>query len=189
MLRAIAGLTLSVLLMAVAVAPSRAGESQDDLSAAAEAGSASAQLALGTALLESEAEEDWARGISWLEKAARQGMPVYLLIGDAYRDGIGVARDLEAAARWYRVGAEVGDGLAQLALGKMYLDGEGVIRDLLQAAVYLQLAEQRLSDSEARAQAQEALMRAKLWTSWEDWERARELVRSWKPKPVSELIN
>lgn len=189
MLRAFAGIALTALIMAMAGAPLRAAESYEDLRSAATAGDASAQLALGTALLESEAEEDWARGISWLEKAARQGMPVYLLIGDAYRDGIGVARDLETAARWYRVGAEVGDGLAQLALGKMYLDGEGVIRDLLQAAVYLQLAEQRLSDPVARAEAQEALLRAKLWTSWEDWERARELVRSWKPKPVSELIN
>ena len=189
MSRAVAGFTLSVLLMAVAAAPSWAGESRDDLRKAAEAGSASAQLALGTALLESEAEEDWKLGISWLERAARQGMPVYLFIGDAYRDGIGVARDLKRAARWYRVGAEVGDGLAQLALGAMYLDGEGVRRDLLQAAVYLQLAEQRLSDPASRAKAQEALLRAKLWTSWEDWERARELVRSWKPKPVSELIN
>jgi len=183
---------LLVLLLALASVPSTvsvAGNSQDKLRSAAESGSASAQLSLGMALLKSDDETDWADGIAWLEMAARQGMPVYLLIGDAYRDGIGVARDLEKSAQWYRVGAEVGDGLAQLALGRMYLDGEGVARDLVQAAVYLQLAEQRLSDPAARAQAQEALMQAKLWTSWEDWERARELVRSWKPKPVSELIN
>jgi len=160
-----------------------------ELRAAAEDGAAEAQLALGTRLLESDRESDWAEGVAWLEKAARQGMPVYLLIADAYHEGIGVARDLEEAAHWYRIGAEVGDGLAQLALGQMYMDGGGLERDLVQAAVYLQLAVERIDDAEAKQRAEKALTRAKLRTSGKDWKRARRRAEKWQPKPVSELIN
>jgi len=189
MVRRIAVLAFLGTFAAMACMPAAAEPSLEELRERAESGSAEAQLALGTALLERKAERDWSEAVDWLEKAARQGMPVYLLLGDVYHEGLGVARDLVRAAKWYRIGAELGDGMAQLALGRLYLDGDGVPRNLVQAAVYLQLAVERIGDPGVRERAEQALTRAKLWTSWEDWEEARRLARDWKPKPVSELIN
>ncbi len=54
--------------------------------------------------------------------------------------GRGVARDLPAAAVWYRRAAERGDPVAQMNLGDLYALGQGVARDLVQAVAWLSLA-------------------------------------------------
>jgi hypothetical protein len=50
-------------------------------------------------------------------------------LGLSYSAGVGVARDLEQSARWYRAAAEQGYAKAQAALGVMYLLGEGMPED------------------------------------------------------------
>ncbi len=177
---------LAGLLFAV---PGWASGPGEDLRRAAEAGEGAAQLALGTKLLESEAEADWAEGIAWLEKAARQGAPVYMIIADSYAHGVGMARDPARAAHWYRIGAETGDPLAQYEIGRRYLEGEGVAPDAVQAILYLELAVTRLRDAKVRAQAKRALMRAKWGATPAERARVAALLRAWRPKSLSELLN
>lgn len=161
----------------------------DRLRAAAESGSPEAALKLGAALLDSPSETHWGEAIVWLEKAARQGAPVTLLIADSYRMGHGVARDLETAIEWYRLGAESGDPIAQLEFGLMLLDGEGVERDMVRAILFLRLADAALTDPDHRRAAEQALERAQWWTSSEDLKKAEALLDSWTPKTLPELLN
>ena len=193
MLRRVLGLLrtglLSVAVVAALTAPAWSTADLDALRTDARAGSADAQLALGTFLLTSQDAILLAEGIGWLEKAARQGVPVYVLLGDVYRDGIGAEQDYARAADWYRIAAELGDGLAQFELGRLYLDGDGVERDMVQAVLYLQLAVHRIHDPALREEADEELKRAKWWTSWEEWKKAKALIDNWQPKALPDLLN
>lgn len=180
------GLLLPLALLCATTAPA---QSLDDLRAAADAGSGSAQLDLGTRLLALGSDESWAEGISWLEKAARGGAPVYILIADSWAEGIGVPPDPARAAEWYRIGAETGDGLAQYEIGRRYLEGDGVEIDMIRAVFYLELALARLDDDTLRAAAEDTLVRARWWITREDRDEVRRMVRTWKPRPLPELIN
>lgn len=54
------------------------------------------------------------------------------LLGDFYRSGTGVGKDINEAVRWYSLAAERGDRFAARDLAKMYFQGEGVDRDMKQ---------------------------------------------------------
>jgi hypothetical protein len=56
-------------------------------------------------------------------------------LGYCLHEGIGVKKDYEAAARWYRKAAKAGDAKAQYTLGLCYLDGEG-LRQSRRCAAY-----------------------------------------------------
>ncbi|MBV9610063.1 MAG: sel1 repeat family protein [Acidobacteria bacterium] len=56
-----------------------------------------------------------------------------VLLGDAYRDGAGVAQNYEQAAKWYSAAAEQGNAEAQGSLGFLYSLGRGVDRDYASA--------------------------------------------------------
>ena len=66
--------------------------------------------------------------------------PAMTLVGQIYRDGIGVKHDDAEAARWYRLAADVGDRQASFALAMMLLDGTGVAKDRAAAAALLEKA-------------------------------------------------
>ena len=159
------------------------------LRAQARAGDMAAQVALGTQLMDSLDDATAADGVRWLEKAALQGAPVYCILGDAYADGVGVAQNADSAARWYRLGAELGDGLAQYELAKLYLTGTGVNTDIVRAVLYLKLADKRVYEAERRREIAELLQRARWWTSWEEWKRVEELLAQWEPKTLQDLLN
>lgn len=146
-------------------------------------------LERGLALLESDSPEDWKAAIALLEVAASQGAPVYLLIADSWRQGFGVEKTPENAEKWYKIGAETGDGFAQFELGRMYLHGEEIPQDMVQAVFYLQLSVDRLQDPALKRQAESALSRARLGAGWDDWQKARALLKDWKPKNLTDLIN
>ena len=66
-----------------------------------------------------------------MQTAAEQGhAEAQYRLGNMYRDGLGVERDLEAAIHWYELAAEQGNANAQYHLGDMYREGLGVERDL-----------------------------------------------------------
>jgi TPR repeat protein len=50
-------------------------------------------------------------------------------LGDIYRKGSLVTKDLAAAAKWYRLAAEQGDAHAQFNLGALAMAGHGVPQD------------------------------------------------------------
>jgi TPR repeat protein len=61
-------------------------------------------------------------------------------IGVLYRDGWGVKKDSELAARWFNVAARRGDGRSAFQLSQMYLNGEGVKQDRIVANVWATVA-------------------------------------------------
>jgi TPR repeat protein len=63
--------------------------------------------------------------------------PAMTLMGELYKDGLGVKRDLSEAAHWYKLGADHGDRQAQFIIGMAYLEGKAVERDPQQAIFYL----------------------------------------------------
>ncbi|WP_229257219.1 tetratricopeptide repeat protein [Duganella callida] len=70
------------------------------------------------------------RAFQLFSGAARKGdaQAAYYL-GMMYQNGMAVARDLKAAARWLQFAADRQTPAAMYALAKLYLSGEGVKRD------------------------------------------------------------
>ena len=66
--------------------------------------------------------------------------PAMALMGELYRDGLGLRRNLEEATRWYRLAADRGDPPAAFALALAYLQGQGVQQDVKAAIPWLELA-------------------------------------------------
>jgi TPR repeat protein len=62
------------------------------------------------------------------------------LLGELYRQGLGVKQDLARAADWYRIASERGDMNAAFAFGMMLLRGEGVARDVVRGRQMLEKA-------------------------------------------------
>ncbi|KAJ2900886.1 hypothetical protein IWW38_000261 [Coemansia aciculifera] len=67
------------------------------------------------------------------------GMAIYEL-GQSYRHGWGVSRNIKTAAYYFEVAAELGDADSQADLGACYEKGDGVKRDMKKAAHYYRLA-------------------------------------------------
>ena len=73
-----------------------------------------------------------------LRKVAEQGdAEAQYNLGLAYANGIGVAKDLEEAVKWYRKAAEQGDVQAQYYLGNAYGLGQGIAQDEEEAVKWL----------------------------------------------------
>lgn len=80
-------------------------------------------------------EGDYERAYNeWLPLARAGNAAAQRNIGQLYRLGLGVPKDLKVAANWYRLAADQGLSRAQANLGVMYLRGEGVERDPVKAA-------------------------------------------------------
>ena len=62
------------------------------------------------------------------------------ILGELYRDGLGVRTDVGEAARWYRLAAERGDVGGSFALALAYLQARGVPRDRDAARALLEKA-------------------------------------------------
>ncbi|MFQ6021410.1 MAG: tetratricopeptide repeat protein [Acidiferrobacterales bacterium] len=60
-----------------------------------------------------------------------------LTLGNMYKKGLGVPKDLDQAAHWYRKAATQGDPDAKFNLGIMYIRGDGVTGDKGQALNWL----------------------------------------------------
>ncbi|CAM1656372.1 Sel1-like repeat [Bartonella choladocola] len=60
--------------------------------------------------------------------------------GMMYLHGISVQKDLNEAAKWFKLAAEEGDTTAQFNLGLMYMNGNGVKKDEKEAMKWLMLS-------------------------------------------------
>ncbi len=86
-------------------------------------------------------EGDYERAYNeWLPLARAGNAAAQRNIGQLYRLGLGVPKDLKVAANWYRLAADQGLSRAQANLGVMYLRGEGVERDPVKAAEWFSKA-------------------------------------------------
>jgi TPR repeat protein len=122
-----------------------------DLEAAAVAGSAMAQTALGLILC--FGQDDPTAAAEWFEKAAAQGQPESLrTLGYLVEGGKGVPQDDVRAAELYRRAAELGDKFAQFNLAVMIDQARGgLTRDVSQVIRWLRRAvKQGLGDGNHR---------------------------------------
>lgn len=91
--------------------------------------------------LEAARAGDDARALEeWLPLARSGDLDAQFNVAALYERGIGVARDLEAAAQWQRRAAERRFAPAEYALGRMYQLGRGVARDPRKALELFQRA-------------------------------------------------
>ena len=81
---------------------------------------------------------------SGLEKKATAGDPdAQADLGMCYFEGLGVAKDIKQAVKWYEKSAKQGHAWAQASLGKCYQTGTGVAKDDQKSATwYRKSAEQ-----------------------------------------------
>ncbi len=132
-----------LLLFGVASLQLRAEQTHaDETRAKAEAGDASAQIALGARYASGlGAAKDEIEAAKWYRKAAEQNDPLgQFLLGGCYDDGQGVPKDKAEAMRWYRKAAEQGILPAQYDLGFAYFYGEGVVKDETEAVKWYRKA-------------------------------------------------
>ena len=96
-------------------------------------------------------QKDFKAILAIIHPLAEQGDALaQALVGDMYKEGLGVKQDDVEAVKWYRKAAEQGDADTQFNLGNMYAKGRGVKQDDFEAMKwYRQAAEQ----GEANAQA------------------------------------
>lgn len=62
------------------------------------------------------------------------------LIGEIFKDGLGVRGDKAEAVRWFKLAANRGDREAAFALGRAYLAGQGTKKDIALARKYFEQA-------------------------------------------------
>ncbi len=136
--------------LAVAQAASQAPTIDAGLLAKANAGDATAQVAVGESYAQAatiahdkvQIASDYTQAAAWYRKAADQNnIDGELHLAALFRDGgKGFPRDIEQAAVWYRKAAEQGDVGAQGTLGVLYSMGQGVPRDDVEAYFWFDLA-------------------------------------------------
>ncbi len=118
------------------------GPRMNELLAAANGGSKSAQYDLGTAYAGGViGKEDPGKSVYWLQKAAAQGSRrAENRLGQYYQSGYGVTANPQQAAYWYGKAASAGFGPAEYNLGLLYEKGVGVARDWKSAEQWFNLA-------------------------------------------------
>lgn len=111
---------------------------------AADAGIAEAEYRLGHALV--QVDDTASEGLAWLMKAARDGARGGVALAacdlaNIYAKGrAGIEKDLQKAAHWYEVAANMGEPRAQYAYSLMLMTGEGIEQDTRKGEAYLRMA-------------------------------------------------
>jgi TPR repeat protein len=97
-------------------------------------------------------------------------------LGFMYANGLGVAQDYAAAAKWFHKAADQGYATAQNNLGMMYATGQGVAKDLVQAYMLFDLS---AAQGNASAAKNRDFLSTKMTPS--QIEKAQALAAAWKP--------
>jgi uncharacterized protein len=111
-----------------------------------------AQFLLGADLVTSGTPPEQADGVKWLLKAAPLGLPqLQSMVGLAYRDGIGIARDYGQARAWLGKAASQSWPQAQYALAVLTEQGMGGPRNETEAlALYRKAAARGIPEAALR---------------------------------------
>jgi TPR repeat protein len=95
-----------------------------------------AQLGLAKLLIDRKERLDEA--VAWAKRAATAGLAeAATATGVLIEGGLGTTADPNAAARWYELGAQLGDPQAHVLLAGQYIDSSGKVRDAEKAARHL----------------------------------------------------
>jgi hypothetical protein len=113
-----------------------------------------------------------------------------------YDRGLGVAKDLSEAFKWFRRAAEQGYGMAQANIGTMYALGDGTRRDFVEAYKWFSTAAAGggyLGDTKSNedvkmraAKGRDEIAGRLILSELAD---AQKRVREWKPKPEPEAVS
>ena len=107
--------------------------------------------------------------IAQLQQAAQSGQAVaQFFLGNHYKVGQGVRRDLDQAFAWFKKAADQGIPSAQLNVGQMYASGLGVRKDLNAAKNYFMKAA-RMGDNRASYNLAVLEERAKNYAAAYQW--------------------
>ncbi|MBY0237970.1 MAG: TonB family protein [Burkholderiaceae bacterium] len=110
-----------------------------------------AQYHLGAELLSSATAQEQADGVRWLLKAAPLALPpLQALLGFAYRDGVGIARDYVQARAWLHKAAAQSWPAAQYALAVLTEQGLGGPRNDTEALALYQKAAREMPNAALR---------------------------------------
>lgn len=110
------------------------GEVVKSFRIAAEAGHREAQFALASVLARSAVDSDKSMAVEWLAKAHEAGHKAAAnRLGEMYRDGVGVSRQLDRARNLFQEAAQTGNVNAMYNLARMQNDGLGGPRDTRKA--------------------------------------------------------
>ena len=86
----------------------------------------------------------WADAVSEVRKLAEQGDPeAQFVLGNLYRDGQGVEKDLAQTIAWWEKAAALGYVDAQFALGNIYSGGYGVTKDYVLSYMWFDITAAR----------------------------------------------
>ncbi len=122
----------------------RVGSSRAWMVRAVGAGNARAAWSLGRYFLDGWAgatTPDPVESACWFRRGAAMGDAESLgELGICYHEGNGAPKDLDFAAKCYRLAAQKGDSWATYCLGLCYRDGEGVRRNVRTARAWLRRA-------------------------------------------------
>lgn len=162
------------------------GLGMDEIKRLAEGGDAEAQYVFGMdCLLGGLVEKNESEGAKWLLAASRQNIPkAQAVLGNLYKEGIGVPKDYFQAIKWYRPAVDAGFLKANIGLGLMYFEGKGVSRDSVEAFVLLNLASPaiRLEPEPVSASATQALEALRKELSADQMELAKAQMNELKDK-------
>ena len=87
----------------------------------------------------------------FMKPDARKNPDVLNHIAHMYDKGLGVEKNLQISAQWYKKAAEMGFKVAQFNLGLCYEKGEGVTKDIHEAIYWFRKsAEQEYADAESK---------------------------------------
>ena len=75
-----------------------------------------------------------------LPRAKQGDIPSQFNLGKMYQQGLGISKDLQKAAKWYRLAAEQDHPEAQFNLGGMYYQGLNFPKNYQKAAKWYRLA-------------------------------------------------
>ena len=120
-----------------------AGDALRSIDASAENGNPDAQFLLGLSYRFGSLDrpQDFARAITWLERAADQGhVKAMTELATIYYGGDNGKPEYDKAVYWARKAADQNDDMAQLILAWYYESGESVEKDLNQAAAWFRKA-------------------------------------------------
>jgi TPR repeat protein len=191
------GIMLPAAAQTVAPAAFPAASIDSAMLAKANAGDASAQVAVGEQYAQAAAIEhdkarmagDYQQELAWYRKAAGQNdIPGEMHLAALYRDGGGktIPRDMEQAAAWYRKAADQGDPTAQGTLGVLYSMGQGVAHNDVEAYFWLDLAASVKGPNQEKYEANRQMIGQHITT--DELSDVEDRVAAWKaahPRPDS----
>lgn len=118
-----------------------------------------------------------------VKQLAEQGdTKAQFVLGSMYRDGRGVAKNVDEMLRWWRMAAEAGNFDAQYALGNMYSGGSGVEKDQVMAYMWFDILAARATEGFLGKIAESNRNAVKSFMTPDDIAKAKKLSADWQSK-------